>query len=77
MHTETRITELRRAIAAGEYAPPAEAVAGAIVAKLLLLRRARRRILAMDGARLQPDAATPTRRFEPTRPPVRRFSGKR
>ena len=77
MQTETRIAELRRAIAAGEYAPPADAIAGAIVSKLVLIRRARRRILAMDGARLQPDAAAPTRRFEPPRQPVRRFSGKR
>jgi hypothetical protein len=77
MQIETRIAELRREIAAGEYEAPADAVAGAIVAKLVLIRRARRRILAMDGARLQADAAPPTRRFDPDPQPARRLTGKR
>jgi hypothetical protein len=77
MQTETRIAELRRAIAAGEYDPPADEIAAAIVSKLLLIRRARRRILAMDAARDDRSVATPTRRFHPGHQTVRRFSGKR
>jgi hypothetical protein len=71
MQTETRITELRCAIAAGEYAPGADLVAGEIVAKLLLVRRARTRIQAMDAGGLQPDAAPATRRFDSGSEPVR------
>jgi hypothetical protein len=74
MHTETRIEELRRAIDAGEYAPSADAVAGEIVATLALIRRARRRIEALNGGRFEPEAAPPRRRFEPRPLPTERFS---
>jgi hypothetical protein len=64
MQIETRIAELRQAIAAGEYAPSPELIAGAILAKLDLIRRARRRIEAGEDASFE--AAPPKRRFDPS-----------
>jgi hypothetical protein len=74
MQAETRITELRTAMAAGEYAPAPDLIAGEIVAKLRLISRARRRIEALDGARFDPETAPPKRRFGPHPQPGRRLS---
>jgi hypothetical protein len=74
MKIEKRITELRGAIAAGEYAPGSDLVAGEIVAKLGLVRRARRRIEATNGAPFEPEAAPPKRRFDPLPQPGRPLS---
>jgi hypothetical protein len=82
MQTETgiaqlaaqRVAELRRAVAGGEYDPAPELIAGEIVAKLSLLRLARRRIQALDGATFEPEAAPPRRRFEPRPQPAKRLA---
>jgi hypothetical protein len=65
MQAETRTAELQRAIAAGEYAPSSDAIAAEIVTKLVLIRRARRRIDAATGASFEPETAPPQRRFDP------------
>jgi hypothetical protein len=69
-----RVAELRRAVAAGEYDPAPELMAGEIVAKLSLVRLARRRIQALDGATFEPEAVPPRRRFEPRPQPARRLA---
>jgi hypothetical protein len=82
MQTETaiaqlgaqRVAELRRAVAAGEYAPAPDLIAGEMVAKLRLISRARRRIEALNDARFQPEAAPPRRGFEREQPPGERLS---
>ncbi len=60
-----RLAELRRAIAAGEYAPNSQLVAGEILAKVRIVGRVRRRIEALDGPRFEPEARPPARRFAP------------
>jgi hypothetical protein len=69
-----RVAELQRAFAAGEYDPAPELLAGEIVAKLVLLRRARRRIAALDGAGFEPEAAPRKRQFDPRPEPGTRLS---
>jgi hypothetical protein len=65
MQAETRIAELQRAIAAGEYAPSSDVIAAEIVTKLVLIRQARRRIEAATGATFEREKAPPQRRFDP------------
>ena len=82
MQTETgiaqlaaqRVAGLRRAIAAGEYDPAPELIAEEIVARLSLIRLARRRILALDGATFKREAGPPRRRFDPRPQPASRLS---
>lgn len=66
-----RLAELRRAIAAGDYAPDSRLVAGEILTKVGIVGRVRRRIEALDGPRFEPEARPPARRFAP-RPRARR-----
>jgi hypothetical protein len=60
-----RVAELRRAIAAGEYAPGADLVAGQLLATVGLIRRIRRRIEDLAESRFEPGVPPPTRRFRP------------
>jgi hypothetical protein len=63
-HAQRRTAELRRAVAAGEYAPGAEVIAEAVIAKVGMIRRARRRMESPGGARLEREAGPPRRRFK-------------
>jgi hypothetical protein len=60
-----RTAELRRAVVAGRYAPRADQIAEAILAKVDTIRRARRRMEVLEGPRLEPELRPPRRRFRP------------
>jgi DNA-binding GntR family transcriptional regulator len=63
--SDPRVAELRRAVLAGEYSPGAELIAGAVIDKLGVIRRARRRLEALGRPRSEPQARPPRRRFAP------------
>jgi hypothetical protein len=63
--SDPRVAALRRSVVAGEYAPGAELIAGAVIDKLGLIRRARRRMEALDGQRPERESRSPRHRFQP------------
>jgi DNA-binding GntR family transcriptional regulator len=69
-HARGRTAELRRAIVAGEYAPGADIVAQAVIAKVGMIRRTRKRMEILEGSRLVPEPRPPRRRFRPRTEPA-------
>ncbi len=60
-----RVPELRRAVAAGEYAPAPDLIAAEVLATVGLIRRARKRIENQQATSFEPEAPLPARRFAP------------
>ena len=58
-----RVTELRRAVAAGEYAPGPDLIAAEFLATVGLIRRARKRIENQQATSFEPEARPAARRF--------------